>query len=185
MGWWPYTHARRNRLLFAKRQRGIFNLHVGCANTQGTSVILSPDPQEADIKVLHNSYELISDVKDKAKNFCYHQKRRDWSSLCVLSMGVSMTFPRVSTPTLFSCKFIVLWCYLFLVATSSNLILSRSNSLPLLLGSVCMTLPAYVQTILSKWYRSCLFKKSTYYQSYPPLFIPKMTYSPDSKEEYS
>ena len=39
------THARRNWLLFANRQRGTFNLHVGCANTQGTSVILSPDPQ--------------------------------------------------------------------------------------------------------------------------------------------
>ena len=26
-------------------QRGIFNLHVGCANTQGTSVILSPESQ--------------------------------------------------------------------------------------------------------------------------------------------
>ena len=30
----PYTHARLNRLLFAKRQRGIFKLHGGCANTQ-------------------------------------------------------------------------------------------------------------------------------------------------------
>ena len=45
MGWYPYAHVRRDRLLFANRQRGIFNLHVGCANTQGTSVILSPDPQ--------------------------------------------------------------------------------------------------------------------------------------------
>ena len=26
-----YTHARRNQLLFANRQRGIFRLHVGCA----------------------------------------------------------------------------------------------------------------------------------------------------------
>ena len=41
----PYTHTRWNRLLFANRQRGIFNLHVGCANTQETSAILSPDPQ--------------------------------------------------------------------------------------------------------------------------------------------
>ena len=32
-------------MLFAIRQRGIFNLNVGCANTQGTSVILSPDSQ--------------------------------------------------------------------------------------------------------------------------------------------
>ena len=38
----PYTHARRIRLLFAKRQRGIFKLHVGCANTQWTSGIFSP-----------------------------------------------------------------------------------------------------------------------------------------------
>ena len=29
-----YTHAFRNRLLFAKRQRECFRLHVGCANTQ-------------------------------------------------------------------------------------------------------------------------------------------------------
>ena len=42
--WLPYTHARQNWLLFAKRQRGIFNMHMVCANTQGTSVILSPDP---------------------------------------------------------------------------------------------------------------------------------------------
>ena len=41
----PYTHARRNRLLLTKRQRGIFRLHVGCANTQWTSGILSPVPQ--------------------------------------------------------------------------------------------------------------------------------------------
>ena len=41
----PYTHARRNWLLFAKRQRGIFRLHVGCANTQWTSGIFSPVPQ--------------------------------------------------------------------------------------------------------------------------------------------
>ena len=38
----PYTHAGQNRLLFAKRQRGIFRLHVGCANTQCTSGIFSP-----------------------------------------------------------------------------------------------------------------------------------------------
>ena len=30
-------------LLFVNRRRGTFNLHVGCANTQGTSVILSPE----------------------------------------------------------------------------------------------------------------------------------------------
>ena len=41
----PYTHAHRNRLLFAKRQRGIIRLHVGCANTQWTSGIFSPVPQ--------------------------------------------------------------------------------------------------------------------------------------------
>ena len=40
---WPYTHARRNPLLFGKRQRGIFNLHVGCANAQGTSVLIRRD----------------------------------------------------------------------------------------------------------------------------------------------
>ena len=45
MGCLPYTHARQNWLLFAKRQRGIFNLNVGSANTQGTSVISMPDPQ--------------------------------------------------------------------------------------------------------------------------------------------
>ena len=39
------THARRNWLLFANWQRGTFNLHVGCANTQGTFAILSPDSQ--------------------------------------------------------------------------------------------------------------------------------------------
>ena len=43
----PYTHARQNQLLFAKRQRGIFKLHVGCANTQWTSGIFSLDPQGA------------------------------------------------------------------------------------------------------------------------------------------
>ena len=32
-------------LLFAKRHRGIFKLHVGCANTQWTSGIFSPVPQ--------------------------------------------------------------------------------------------------------------------------------------------
>ena len=41
----PYIHARRNQLLFADRQRGIFRLHVGCANTQWTSAIFSPFPQ--------------------------------------------------------------------------------------------------------------------------------------------
>ena len=41
----PYTLARRNRLLFAKRQRGVFRLHVGCANTQWFSGIFSPVPQ--------------------------------------------------------------------------------------------------------------------------------------------
>ena len=43
VGWWPYTHACRNRLLFAKRQRRIFILHVGCANIHGPSIILSLD----------------------------------------------------------------------------------------------------------------------------------------------
>ena len=38
----PYNHASWNRLLFAKRQRGMFRLHVGCENTQWTSAILSP-----------------------------------------------------------------------------------------------------------------------------------------------
>ena len=40
-----YPHARQNRLLFAKRQRGIFRLRVGCANTQSTYGIFSPVPQ--------------------------------------------------------------------------------------------------------------------------------------------
>ena len=41
-----YTHARQNRLLFAKRQRGgAFRLHAGCANTQWTSGISSHVPQ--------------------------------------------------------------------------------------------------------------------------------------------
>ena len=40
-----YTHVRRIRLLFAKRQSGIFRLRVGCANTQLTSGISSPVPQ--------------------------------------------------------------------------------------------------------------------------------------------
>ena len=34
-----YTHTHQNQLLFASRQRGIFYLYVGCANTQGTFVI--------------------------------------------------------------------------------------------------------------------------------------------------
>ena len=38
------THARRNWQLFAKRQRGIFRLHVGCANTVDPG-IFSPVPQ--------------------------------------------------------------------------------------------------------------------------------------------
>ena len=40
----PYTHVRRNRLLFARRQSGIFKLHVGCVNTQRTD-IFRPVPQ--------------------------------------------------------------------------------------------------------------------------------------------
>ena len=38
----PYTHARQNRLLFANRQRGIFRLRLGCANTQWPPVFLVP-----------------------------------------------------------------------------------------------------------------------------------------------
>ena len=37
-----YTHTRRNRLMFAKRQRGILRLHVGCASTHWTYGIFSP-----------------------------------------------------------------------------------------------------------------------------------------------
>ena len=37
------THVHRNQLLLARRQRGIFNLCVGCENVEGTSVILSPN----------------------------------------------------------------------------------------------------------------------------------------------
>ena len=38
-----YPCPSRNWLLFAKRQRGTFRLHVGCANTQWTSGIFSPE----------------------------------------------------------------------------------------------------------------------------------------------
>ena len=37
-----YTHAYRNRQLISKRQRQIFRLHVGCANTQETSSTIVP-----------------------------------------------------------------------------------------------------------------------------------------------
>ena len=46
----PYTHACWNRLLFAKRQRGIFRLQVGCANTQWTSGVFSPVPPQPNQK---------------------------------------------------------------------------------------------------------------------------------------
>ena len=41
----PYTVARRNRPLLARRQRGIFRLNVGYANTQWISGILNPVSQ--------------------------------------------------------------------------------------------------------------------------------------------
>ena len=44
VGHWPYSNtiAFRNRLLFVMTQSAIHNLCVGCANTQGTSVISIP-----------------------------------------------------------------------------------------------------------------------------------------------
>mgnify|MGYP001796164741 CR=1 FL=1 len=53
----PYTHARQNRLLFAKRQRqrGIFRLHVGCANTHWTSGSFSPDAQGLGLEEWHTT----------------------------------------------------------------------------------------------------------------------------------
>ena len=41
----PYTHACRNRLLFVKRERGIFKLHVGVHAHSGHPVFYSPLPK--------------------------------------------------------------------------------------------------------------------------------------------
>ena len=123
--------------------------------------------------------------RDKFINCAYYSLNN------MIVYGVSMTFPRVSTPTLFICEFIILWCFLFLVATSSNLVLSRSNSLLLLLGSVCMTLPAlykqyYQNDIGVVCSRSKLIIRVIHpYVLLKQRFIPKMTYSPDSKADYS
>ena len=40
-----YTHTRQNWLFFANRQRGIFRLHVGCANTHSGPPVSLVVPQ--------------------------------------------------------------------------------------------------------------------------------------------
>ena len=116
--------------------------------------------------------------RDKFINCAYYSFNN------MIVYGVSMTFPCVSTPTLFICEFIILWCFLFLVATSSNLV-----------GEIDF----YYSLVLYAW--PCLLMYKQYYQNYVGVvcsksqliirvihpyillkqrFIPKMTYSPGS-----
>ena len=68
----PIPMPAWNRLLFAKRQKGIFNLRVGRANTQGTSVILSPDHlifYVARVILSYMSHCLLSCFRDECLTF--------------------------------------------------------------------------------------------------------------------
>ena len=74
VGWSPYTNAHQNQLRCAKIQKGIFNLWLDRASTQGTSVILSPDPVRC---IVSPSVKLPSVVLSPDPGGLYGQPKRE------------------------------------------------------------------------------------------------------------